>query len=492
MEQKDLERFWSKVVKSDGCWTWVGTYFKPGAGAFSVGSKLLRASRISWELANGPIPSGCLVYRTCKNLTCIRPDHFSLGTTKDAIQHSVDHGKRANFKNGGKSRLSSETVMEIRRLAGEGVRDEELAERFKISRGYANNIVKNPSYFPHLPRGPERILARAETDLTATKNRERFWSKVRKSGEDECWIWEGTVHHTGRGCFKCGGEMHIASRVAWVLANGDVPDGLCACHKCDNPMCVNPKHLFLGTIRENNEDRHRKGRSASTSFSEPKLLPEIIEKIREEYKAGEGSSILGRRYGISRGTINRYVRDIVRPRVFKGKPDLSESDLSRFWSNIRKGEGCWEWIGSKLLRGLPYGTFTFTADGVRKTALAHRLSWMTVNGDIPNNLMVCHRCDNPLCINPDHLFLGTHSDNMKDMKEKGRSAHGDKSGRSILKSSDIPVITKRYENGESAAEIAADYGVSGATVFYAVKGKSWKSIKREECDARKVASPPPS
>ncbi len=92
-------------------------------------------------------------------------------------------------------------------------------------------------------------------------------------------------------------------------------------------------------------------------------------------------------------------------RTTKGRP---------FWANVHHGEGCWEWIGHKNPAG--YGI----AFHEGKQKLAHRIVWMTEHGQIPAGMQVCHRCDNPSCVRPDHLFLGTNMDNARDMAAKGR------------------------------------------------------------------------
>jgi len=87
----------------------------------------------------------------------------------------------------------------------------------------------------------------------------------------------------------------------------------------------------------------------------------------------------------------------------------------RFWAKVDKTDSCWVWTGATLRRG--YGQIRIP---VKKAKQAHRLSWEIHNGPIPDGMLVCHKCDNPPCVNPAHLFLGTQSDNNKDCVRKGR------------------------------------------------------------------------
>src|SRR6185436_12399652 len=92
---------------------------------------------------------------------------------------------------------------------------------------------------------------------------ERFWSRVNKT--NTCWEWTAPNSVNKYGSFSVEGVLHKAHRVAFAIANGSVPSGVCVCHRCDNPACVRPDHLFLGTHMENILDRDRKGRVSRVS-----------------------------------------------------------------------------------------------------------------------------------------------------------------------------------------------------------------------------------
>jgi HNH endonuclease len=92
---------------------------------------------------------------------------------------------------------------------------------------------------------------------------QRFWCRVKKGLADECWLWSGSTNKKGYGRITLGSRaagVERAHRVSWLLFRGEIPDGLCVLHRCDNPPCVNPSHLFLGTKRDNTADMVSKGR----------------------------------------------------------------------------------------------------------------------------------------------------------------------------------------------------------------------------------------
>lgn len=101
----------------------------------------------------------------------------------------------------------------------------------------------------------------------------------------------------------------------------------------------------------------------------------------------------------------------------KAKIAVPKPLIPRFWEKVQKGENCWNWIGAVMRERGGYGAFNV---GNHKVQYAHRFSWELHNGPIPEGLFVCHHCDNPKCVRPDHLFLGDHWDNMKDATLKAR------------------------------------------------------------------------
>lgn len=89
---------------------------------------------------------------------------------------------------------------------------------------------------------------------------ERFWKRVTVAGEDECWLWTGSTRSFGYGTIRLGNALISSHRASWIVTHGQIPESLCVLHKCDNPPCVNPRHLFLGTRSANTKDCSEKKR----------------------------------------------------------------------------------------------------------------------------------------------------------------------------------------------------------------------------------------
>lgn len=143
----------------------------------------------------------------------------------------------------------------------------------------------------------------------------------------------------------------------------------------------------------------------------------------------------------------------------------------RFWEKVLIGDDCWEWQASRRTWG--YGQ---TGVGNGKVRTAHRASWELVKGVIPAGLNVLHRCDNPPCVRPDHLFLGTLSDNMQDCAKKGRVKGGARKGEKHHKAklTEAQVTEIRASADESDTALALRYSVSRGLIWFIRTNKVWK------------------
>lgn len=195
------------------------------------------------------------------------------------------------------------------------------------------------------------------------------------------------------------------------------------------------------------------------------MIPDFAarnEVIRSRRKSGESLQSIGNDYGITRERVRQLTKGIVPEKVKVVK--IKRKDLSlleRLHDWFQESSGCWIWVGSKSKTG--YGKITFHGEQI----YAHRAMWEALNGLIPDGLSVLHKCDNPPCVNPNHLFLGTLKDNSYDRDTKGRS------GTAKLKPSDVKEIR---ESNLQPKELASKYNIKTRTVYEILSKKSWKSI----------------
>jgi hypothetical protein len=170
--------------------------------------------------------------------------------------------------------------------------------------------------------------------------------------------------------------------------------------------------------------------------------------------------------------------------------------IARFWSKVSLGRGedgpCWIWQANKT--GFGHGTFYLPgAIGIG----AHRFAWILANGEIEGDLFVCHTCDNPSCVNPSHLFLGTQADNMRDCSIKGRAKgkpagkgddhffrltpntvkRGQNSPNAFLSDTQVLELLRRKAAGEQTSDLAREYGLKRSTIAFMISGRSWKHIR---------------
>lgn len=172
-------------------------------------------------------------------------------------------------------------------------------------------------------------------------------------------------------------------------------------------------------------------------------------------------------------------------------PTAGENEIKRFWKkvNIQHG-GCWNWVG--YINKWGYGTFGMFGD----VFLAHRVSWIICTRTSPGQLCVLHRCDNPNCVRPDHLFLGTDLDNARDKIKKGRMvlnppsgnrhwskrmpqkiARGERNGQAILTDIVVASIRDEYSKGGiTFKEIGNRYGMDLSSVRNAIVGRTWRHV----------------
>ena len=246
---------------------------------------------------------------------------------------------------------------------------------------------------------------------------ELFWSKIKIGPEEECWPWQRALKGRGYGALRVNKQSLSAHRVAYILTFGPAPEDLFVFQTCGRNECCNPAHQTTGTMGD-----------AVKIEKKPYIDPKDQQM-----------------------------------------PSVEE----RFWSRVDKKsrDGCWEWTAGKDDHG--YGKLS---NGKGRHVKTHRYSWALHNGPIKKGLCILHKCDNPPCVNPEHLFAGTQLENIADMVSKSRHQIGSRNSRAVLTESKVRIIKSRLDKGHKQQEIADAMGVARSLISLIKSGKRWGHV----------------
>lgn len=270
--KKTQDLFWKKVIKQDNpdaCWIWSAYCNHFGHGTFGYDRKSGLAHRFSYEIAtNIKLNEGEIVRHKCNNAPCVNPRHLHIGTRMDNYLDTL-----------------------------------KPVEDWIV-------IVNRKDVLPHPLSETEKLI-------------KRFCDSYEELDDNSCWIWKMSLSHKGYGRIQINGKGTYAHRFAWILHNKeDISETIFVCHSCDNPKCVNPNHLWLGTPQQNMDDKCAKGRAyyhpkGKLNFKSRKHNDELYTEAFNMYKSGMTHLQISRKTGIDRkclydffsGKIRKYLLD---------------------------------------------------------------------------------------------------------------------------------------------------------------------------------------
>ena len=325
MAVKSLEeRFWAKVNKTDNCWVWKGSTSQ-GYGTFILEGKIKRATHISWFLHTGEWPKNQINHK-CNNTLCIRIDHVYDGTLSDNGIDTLAIGSNPMQK------LTEESVIEIKNMLDGGVKIKDISEFYGVSNSTIYNIT-NGRNWNHIT-GIKRKVRELNDSIDIEDLTKRFWEKVKTDGD--CYNWIAGLSN-GYGQIQLGGRNKRATHVAWFLEYNEWPKNQLN-HKCHNRSCVNIKHIYDGTKKENVIDDIMDCRRSSQ-----KLSPEDVLSIKEKIINDEKIFSIAKEYNVSYSTIHSIKSGctwqyLTNTQYYKSIKKITEQDIYDIVIRIKNSE----------------------------------------------------------------------------------------------------------------------------------------------------------
>jgi transposase len=289
--------------------------------------------------------------------------------------------------------------------------------------------------------------------------------------ETGCINWQGSRLKNGYGRKWLDGKTVLVHRL--VLESkiaGFLDSSYFACHTCDNPGCINPEHLVAGSPAENTGQMMGRDRKTPRRKSIPgsgKLSIQQLREIQTKYLSGTAKNHLVKEYGVQYETIAKILQANI--------PDNFTTVSPHFVGEIQDN-GCIIFQGAK--DGAGYGKY-FTKDGkqatVTRAVLAEKLGY-----ELPTYMDACHTCDTPSCINPEHLWAGTRTQNLLDASKKGRTqGKSHPLSNAKLDWEKVREIRQKLAAGERMKDVAEAYGVNPATIHTIKYHLTWKEEGEE-------------
>jgi transposase len=285
-----------------------------------------------------------------------------------------------------------------------------------------------------------------------------------------CINWQGSKLQKGYGRKWLEGKTVLVHRL--VLESkiaGFLDSGYFACHTCDNPSCINPAHLVAGSAAENTGQMIGRDRKTPRRKSIPGIGILSIAQLREiqtKYLSGTIKNHLAKEYGVQHETIIKILQTNI--------PDNFTTVSPNFLGEIQDS-GCIIFPGGKDGQG--YGRYWKNGKlkSVTRAVLAEKLGY-----ELPTSMDACHTCDNPSCINPEHLWAGTRTQNLLDASKKGRTqGKSHPLSNAKLDWEKVREIRQKLAAGERMKDVAHEYSVGRKTIHDIKYHVTWKEAGQQ-------------